>query len=60
MFGVPNNGVGVEVLGGVKPKMELLLFVTLALSKHIGMKSVRIPTEIAKKLKIYLIMCRPL
>lgn len=41
-LGVPDNGVGVEGLCRVEPKMELLFSVPFALTEHIGVKSVGI------------------
>lgn len=35
--GIPQNSVGVEILVGIKPEIELLLPVPLPLSEHIGM-----------------------
>ena len=45
-FGVPNNGIGMEVGGWIKPKVKLLFPIALPLAKYIGMKGVRLPTHI--------------
>lgn len=57
---VPENGVGVKVFCWVEPQVELLLPISLPLSEHIGVKRVRIPTQISEELKVYLIMCQSL
>ncbi|KAG6531446.1 hypothetical protein ZIOFF_005253 [Zingiber officinale] len=41
MYWIPEDGIGVEVLGGVKPELELHFPVAFALREHIGRKSVR-------------------
>ena len=56
MFWVPEDGVGVEVLGGIKPEMELHLSVPLPLGEHIGVERVRVSTEVSKELEVDLIM----
>ena len=37
MCRIPENRVGVKVLGGIKPEIELHLSVPFPLSEHIGM-----------------------
>ena len=49
-----------EISSGVKPEVELLFSVALALAEHISVKNVWITTEIPQEFKIYLIMGRPL
>ena len=58
-LGVPKDRIGVEICSWVKPEIELLLSVALALAEHIGVNDVRITTQIAQELKVYLIPCRP-
>ena len=57
---LPDNGVSVEVLGGIEPKIKLLLSVAFSLREDIGMKNVRLPTYIAQELKVNLVMICPL
>ena len=52
VLGIPKDGVGVEIIGGVEPEMELLLSVPFPLCEHIGVNCVRVATKVAKKLKI--------
>lgn len=40
VLGLPNDGVSVEVSGGVKPEVELLLSVTFALSEDVCVKNI--------------------
>ncbi|KAG6535721.1 hypothetical protein ZIOFF_000744 [Zingiber officinale] len=49
MYWIPEDGIGVEALGGVKPELELHFPVAFALREHIGRKSVR---EAAEELKV--------
>jgi len=53
---IPKNGIGVEVFGGVEPKIELLLSVSFSLSEDVGVKNIRVSTKVTKELKIYFIM----
>nr|GLL47812.1 hypothetical protein B296_00035561 [Ipomoea trifida] len=56
-FGLEVSAVScVEVLGGVKPKVELLFSAASALSDDIGMEDVRFAGDISEELKIYFIM----
>ena len=55
VLGIPKDGVGVEIIGGVEPEMELLLSIPFPLCEHIGVNCVRVATKVAKKLKINLI-----
>ena len=57
---VPEDGVGVEVVGGVEPEMELHLPVPLPLGEHIGMECVRVSAEVSKELEVDLIVGRSL
>lgn len=56
---IPNDRVGVEVFGGIKPKMELLFPAPYSLSVDISTESVRIPGSVSKKLQVNLIMMVP-
>lgn len=49
---VPEDRVGVEVLGGVKPEVESLFPVTHPIHIHVGLDRVRFPSGVAQKLKI--------
>ena len=53
---VPNNGVGVEVFSGIKPKMELLFSAPYSLRVDISTESVGIPGCVSKKLQVNLIV----
>ena len=55
MLRVPENGVSVEIGGGIEPKIELLLSVSLALAEDISVKDIRITTQIPQELKVNLI-----
>lgn len=55
MCRIPEKGVGVKICSWVEPEVELLLPITLALGVHVGMNDVRITTQIAQELKVYLI-----
>ena len=54
---VPEDGIGVEISSWIKPEVKLLLPVAFALAKHIGMKNVRITTQVPQELEVYLIPC---
>lgn len=43
-LGIPKDGVGVEILSGVKPKIKLLLSITFSLCEHIGVEDIRVST----------------
>ena len=60
MLRIPCDGIGVEVPGGIKPKVELLLPVSLPLGEHIGVENVRLATNVAEELEVDLIVSRPL
>lgn len=60
MPGVPNDRVGMEVLGRIEPEMKLLLPVALSLSVHIGMDRIWVPRQVAEELKVDLIVGRTL
>jgi hypothetical protein len=53
---VPEEGVGVEVLGRVEPKVKPLLTVTYTINIHIGLHCVRFTGGVAEELKIKLIV----
>jgi hypothetical protein len=56
-LGIPKNGIGVKICSWVKPEIELLLSVALALAEDIGVKDVRIATQIPQELEVYLVPC---
>lgn len=43
-FGIPKNGIGVEICRGVEPEVELLLSVSFALGEYVSVKNIRITT----------------
>ena len=49
-----------EIGSGIKPEVELLLPVALALGINIGMKCIRVTGEIPQEFKVYLIPRRAL
>ena len=55
-MGIPEDGICVKVGSGIEPEVELLLSVALPLAEHIGVKNVRITTEVPQEFKVYLIM----
>lgn len=57
MLGIPCDGVGVEILGGIEPQVELLLPVALPLSKHIGVDDIWLAANVTEELEVDLIMC---
>lgn len=56
----PDDGVSVEVSCGVKPEIELLLSIALALCEDVGVQNVRVAGKVSQELKVDLIMCWPL
>ena len=54
---IPENGVSVEIGGGIEPKIELLLSVAFALTEHICVKYVRISAQVSQELEVNLIPC---
>lgn len=54
---VPEDWIGVEIGSGVEPYVKLLLSIALALAEDIGVKNIRIATQIPQEFKVYLIMC---
>jgi len=44
---LPDDGVSVEVSGGIKPEIELLLSVAFALGEDVCVKNIGIPTYIS-------------
>lgn len=57
-IGVPEDGVGVEIGGGVEPEMELLLSVAFPLAEHVGVESVGVAAQIPQELEVYLVPTR--
>lgn len=55
-FGIPENGVGVEMLGWIEPKEELLLSIAFALGEYVCVDGVGIATRVSKELEIYLVV----
>lgn len=53
---VPEDGVGVEVLGWVKPKVEPLLSVAHAIDIEVGLDRVRFPCGVSQELEIELVV----
>ena len=49
-----------EISSGVKPEVELLLSVPLALAEHISVEDIWIPTEVPQEFKVDFIMGWPL
>lgn len=56
---IPKNWVSVEISRWVKPEVELLLSVSLALAEDISVKDIRITTQIPQELKVNLIPSWP-
>lgn len=56
----PDDGVGVEVGGGVEPEVELLLFAAGAIGEDVGVQRVRLPGDVAEELQVHLIVDIPL
>lgn len=46
-MGVPHNGIVVEILCRIEPKMELLFFISYSLTEHIGMEGVGVSRRVA-------------
>ncbi|EEE66283.1 hypothetical protein OsJ_22490 [Oryza sativa Japonica Group] len=57
---VPDDGVGVEGLGGVEPEAELLLALPLPLREHVGVQRVRLAGHVPQELEVDLIVGRTL
>lgn len=53
---IPQNRVGMVVLGWVKPEVDPLLPVTLPTGEHIGLQDVGLVGPVPQELKVYLIM----
>ncbi|KAH0465913.1 hypothetical protein IEQ34_006016 [Dendrobium chrysotoxum] len=60
LSGIPDNRVGVEILGGIEPELELHLPISLPLREHVGVQRVRVAAKVPKEFEIDLIVCRPL
>jgi len=56
-LGIPKDGISVKISSWIKPEIELLLSVALALAEDISVKDVRIATEIPQELEVYLVPC---
>jgi len=56
VLGLPDDGVSVEVSGGIEPEIELLLSVPFALGKHVCMENVRVAAHVSQEFKINLVM----
>lgn len=54
---IPKDGISVKISSWIKPEIELLLSVALALAEDIGVKDVRIATQIPQELEVYLVPC---
>ena len=55
---VPEDGVGVEVGGGVEPEHELLLALALAVAEDVGVQEVGLAAHVAQELKVHLVVPR--
>lgn len=53
---VPENGIGVEIIGGVKPEVEPLFSVANSIHINIGLHKVGFPCGVAQELEIELIV----
>lgn len=53
---IPENRVGVEVLRGIEPQIELLLPVALPLRVQVGVQNVRVAAKVPQELEVDLIM----
>ena len=59
VFGVPFDGVGVEVFGGVEPEVELLLAAADAIEVDVGVQRVGLAGGIAQELHVHLVVVLP-
>jgi hypothetical protein len=60
VLGVPEDGVGVEIGGGVEPEAELLLPLALPLREHVGVQRVGLARHVAQELEVDLVVGAPL
>lgn len=60
MLGFPDDGVCVKISCGVKPEIELLLSVSLALSENICVENIRVTAKVSQELKVNFIVSWPL
>lgn len=60
MLRLPDDGISVEVSCWVKPEIELLFPVSLALSEHIGMYNIRVAGDISQEFEVYFVVSWPL
>jgi len=52
---VPEDGIGVKICSWVKPEVKLLLPVSLALAKHVGVENVWVTAQIPQEFEVNLI-----
>ena len=57
--GSPDDGVGVEVGGGVEPEAELLLLAPGAVGEDVGVERVGLAGGVAQELQVDLVVARP-
>lgn len=53
---VPENRVGVEGSGGIKPQINPLFSVSLSSREHIGLQYVWLPSPVPQELKVYFVV----
>lgn len=53
---IPYDGVGVEVVGGVEPEIELLLPIAFPLCEYVSMENIRVSTKVTQKFKVDFVM----
>jgi hypothetical protein len=46
----------VEVLGGVEPKIKLLLPIAFPLCEYVGVQNIRVSAKVTKKFKVDFVM----
>lgn len=56
---IPEDGIGVEFLGGVEPEHVPHLPVAGPILVHIGLYQVRLPAPVPQELEVQLIPLRP-
>lgn len=56
VLGIPDDGVSVEVLGWIKPEIELLFPASFSLSKNIGVEDVRLASNISEEFEVNFIV----
>ena len=60
MSWIPEDGIGVEILGWIEPQLELHLSVSFPLCEHIFVERVWVSAKVPQELEIYFVMCRSL